>query len=201
LGVRTEATPSDCVETLRRLPAGRVLNDLDTGGYLVWSRIPVFADGRALLVYDREVFERWFIPGFSSPQGMLAAADAFGVTYGLALHRKSLGQMMMASPDWVPAFHGMECSLFVYRRAAPSFVQTGHPLLEEVRGVYDPAWMHRFYQAVLSTPQGRRKLDDALARVRRESPSTPVLPLVENTVDVLLSENAEAATKANAPAR
>src|SRR5262249_28081101 len=111
-GLATEMMPEDCVHVLSGLPRGRVLNDLDSGGYLIWRDIPVFADGRTLLVYDREHFERLFIPTFGSPDGMMAAANAFGVTYGLALQRKSLGQMMMSSPDFVPVFHGLECSLF-----------------------------------------------------------------------------------------
>lgn len=199
IGNRVEYTPEDCVNVLRTLPAGRVLNDLDTGGYLIWRGIPVFADGRALHSYTREHFERWFIPAFGSPQGMLAAADAFGVSYGLGLQRKSLGQMMMSSPDWIPVFHGMECSLFVRPAAAATVVRAGRPLLEEVRGVYQPDWMRRFYESVLATPAGRRNLEAALQRVRRESPTTPVLPVVEDTVRELLSERAASRAPGKAP--
>ena len=200
LGVRTESTPEDCVEVMKKLPPGRVLNDLDTGGYLIWRKVPVFADGRALVVYTRQLFERWFIPAFGSPQGMLVAANAFGVSYGLALQRKSLGQMMMASPDWIPVYHGRECSLFVRPAAALGVIRSGRPLLEEVRGVYEPNWMRKFYESVLSSPRGRERLEVRLRLVRRESPLTPILPIVDDTLETLRLEHFGQTHESNAGA-
>jgi tetratricopeptide (TPR) repeat protein len=104
----------------RHLDGGKVYNDFDIGGYLLWKEIPVFVDGRIAPYVGTEVLNDFFrIYG-----GRLELLDRYGIDwiylpYGRAGQVDAfnrLNRLIRASGQWALVYWD-DASLIYVRRA------------------------------------------------------------------------------------
>lgn len=103
LGLHGERFPSAAVAALREAGVRRVYNAYNYGGYLMWQRVPVLVDGRAITIYPPD-----FLEEFQAAYRDLAqfdrlaqsfACDAVLMPTGSAL-ASPLRSHLMASSRW-----------------------------------------------------------------------------------------------------
>ncbi len=169
LGV-DESFSEDVVEALRGHPTGKVMNNPEIGGWLMWHEVPVFVDGRTNVLYEDESFRRLIIDPVKDAKALEASAEAHDITYGVASLEAPLGKVMMSSRAWVPLFHGDTATLFV-RRARMGDLKG----LDELRALESPRWMVGWYRGVLGNAAGRERLRRAIVHTAKQNPDAPTL--------------------------
>ena len=178
LGTAPDRYPLETLDTLRRLPERRVVNDFSLGGYLIWEELPggVFMDGRTLVLYGDDFCRDVLGPLYADPGGPGRTARRFDADYVLAEWGSALYGLVTRSEEWIPLHHGIHSSLFVRAdRAADVGGIPGILLQPELRQLEDPPWMGAWFEAVLSDPARREALYAALEWTLARSPYSPVL--------------------------
>lgn len=94
-------TPTSAVDFVRRTGiTGNVLNSYDFGGFLIFSGIPTFIDGRTLLFGDT------FLQKYNEAANLIGADDSFGlldeykVSWTILEPTESLAKALARSPKW-----------------------------------------------------------------------------------------------------
>jgi hypothetical protein len=159
VGVEARMIPTETLDVLRALPAGRTIHDCTLGGYLIWQRIPVYCDGRTVALYREPDLERLFLPLYQGEAALENVSDRYDIHYGLARRASDFERALMRSRRWVPIAYDREHALFVRRVHATGLPV---PLLDELRYDPDPAWMRAWYDAAWSDPARRANLESAL---------------------------------------
>ncbi len=189
LGVVRDRFPYDTLETLRQLPARRLIHGFALGGFLIWNDGPwgVYCDGRTVALYREADVQRLFLPLLESAETLTAAADRWQAPYGLTQHSSHPHQWMMVSPEWVPIHLGLGTSLFVRRTALGALPPTVRPL-HLLRYTTAAEWTAGWYRGIVADPALRAQL---LAEVRvaaGTSPHSPVLARIVRVVQGLAPE-------------
>lgn len=108
--------PSQAVAYLDSFhPRGKVLNDYDWGGFLIWHtrRIPVFVDSRVDIFEYRGVFADYLdIMGLKNSQGLMKKYD---IRYVLYAREKPLASLLRDSPEWKILYEDGTAVLFERR--------------------------------------------------------------------------------------
>ncbi len=169
--------PHDTLATLKHLPPGRTLNSFGIGGYLIWNEIPegVFCDGRTFALYTNEIFDDEIMPTMRDEPSLEAVAERHDITYGLVSTGSLTYRLMMTSRSWTPVFHGESTSLFVRAIRQQIVIDSGRPLLPELRWDDEPGWSEGWYDGVLRNPSGAAYLARSIAQSNLEAPNNPVL--------------------------
>lgn len=158
LGVWSENAPEDALAALRRLPEGRVINDLVSGGYLIWHEVPVYVDGRSVALYDDAAVESLIVGPMRDPALLSAQVATWSPRYAFVRPDSALGQAVMTSTAWTPVFHGASTSVFVHRGDGAALAASGLAPLHEVRWVPHTPWVHDWYESVCASEAGRAAL-------------------------------------------
>jgi hypothetical protein len=161
--------PKQTFALLASLPAARTIHDCSFGGYLIWERVPVYCDGRAIALYTEDDVERLFVPLYSGGAALDAVADHFGVRYALARPDTDFERALMRDAAWVPLAFDRESTLFS-RRGAP-----GVQPLDDLRFVADAAWLDAFYGPRLADAAGRARVGEELTRAFTIALDSPTL--------------------------
>ena len=129
----------------KHLDGGKVYNDFDIGGYLLWQRIPVFVDGRIAPYAGTEVLDDFFrIYG-----GRLGLLDEYGVDWIILPYAKTsqtdaftrFNSHLKVDGGWALVYWDDACLIYVrragkyspvirqyeYRYANPAVFDFGHP--------------------------------------------------------------------------
>ncbi|MBI3893316.1 MAG: hypothetical protein HY303_17495, partial [Candidatus Wallbacteria bacterium] len=109
--------PSEAVDWLRReRPAGRLFNDYDFGGYLMFNlpEYPVFVDGR-VDVYSKHGAFADFLSVWHLVPDWERVLEARGVRVVLLEQRQSLAALLGASQNWREAHRDDVAVVFVKR--------------------------------------------------------------------------------------
>lgn len=182
-GVDPRPLPDDVLPTLSQLPEGRVLNNLELGGYLIWQETPVFIDGRTVALYSEEMFTANVVPTLESPEGLEAVADAWDIRYGLVSQSSAPYRNMSVSPLWVPVLHGQSASLFVRAAHLQSVLDAGVDPQQDVRWVDDPGFLEVFYGVVLADEARTQALYEDLEKATQRLPAPAVIGRVWRYVE------------------
>jgi hypothetical protein len=161
--------PKETLSLLATLPPGRVIHDCSLGGYLIWRRVPVYCDGRAIALYTESDIERLYLPLFAGGEALEAVSDRYDIRYGLARPDSDFERALTRSPEWIPLAYDRESSLFVRRRAM------ARSAIEPVRYLNDPAWLRAYYAPVISDDARRAALSEAIGRALAISSASPTL--------------------------
>lgn len=173
-GVDETEFTADAVEALAKLPPGRVLNNLEIGGYLSWHGVAPAIDGRTHVLFHGDDYERLVMAPARNAESLEVSARTLDVTYGLCTHTAPLCHLMMAQRAWVPLHHGRTMTLFARRERVPPGAG-----MDELRALPQLDWMRTWYREVLADPEARERLRGHILRVRREVPDARALKLVE----------------------
>jgi hypothetical protein len=175
-GVVRANFPYDTLETLRRLPVHRLINDFPIGGFLIWENGPwgVYCDGRTVALYDEEDVKNLIVPLFESAEALTASADRWDAPYGLTGNLSPPNQWMMVSPEWTPLHLGLGTSLFI-RSSHLAEVPPGIMPLHFLRYTEEERWMNGYYRGILESPSRRAELVRETAEAARMSPWSPLL--------------------------
>lgn len=110
--------PRGAVEYLRQHPvAGRMLNEYDWGGYLIWSLGPahkVFIDGRADIYEYGGVLSDYFRMINVEPDTLFLLRK-YGVKACLLKREAPLGTLLAALPGWEPVYTDELSVVFVHK--------------------------------------------------------------------------------------
>lgn len=174
--------PTDTLETLRRLPPARLMNDFPLGGYLIWEggddpARRVYIDGRTVALYGEEDVKRLFLPLEASSEALTQAADAWGAAYVLSQNKATSSDLLMTSAEWVPLHLGVGTSLFVRRTrldALPSSIKPLHLL----RWSHDDAWTRAWYSDITKNRGLLREAEAEFIAAARLSPDSPSLDII-----------------------
>jgi hypothetical protein len=163
VGPAPDAVPRQTLDLLRTLPAGHVMNDCTLGGWLIWQRIPVYCDGRAVALYTQADVERLFLPLYADAATIDAVADRFDIHYALARFDSTFQDTLMTAPSWVPLATDREHALFVRRRYLAELPRDVLPL-EQFRFTSDARWLDTWYAAVAADPARAARLEAEVVR-------------------------------------
>jgi len=163
VGAARDAVPRQTLDVLRALPAGRVMNDCSLGGWLIWQRIPVYCDGRAVALYTQADVERLFLPLYADAATIDAVADHFDIHYALTRFDSTFQDTLMRAPSWVPLAYDREHALFVRRRFVADLPRDVLPLAE-LRFANDARWLDAWYAAVAADPARADRLQAEVVR-------------------------------------
>jgi hypothetical protein len=121
-----EGFPTKAVSYLRDHPVeGKLLNDYDWGGYLIWSlgaQHKVFIDGRADIYEYGGVLADWFHMKLVGPN-TTSLLRKYGIEACLLERKTPLSTFLTASPDWERTYSDDLSAIFVRKRletSAPS---------------------------------------------------------------------------------
>ena len=97
--------------------AGKLFNDFDIGGYLLWKQIPVFVDGRIAPYFGTEVLN----DHHRIYQGNLALLDHYGIDWLMLPYAKTsqtdffdrFNRAIVASGRWVLVYWDDACLIYV----------------------------------------------------------------------------------------
>ena len=163
VGPAPDAVPRQTLDLMRRLPSGHVMNDCTLGGWLIWQRIPVYCDGRAVALYTQADVERLFLPLYADVATIDAVADRFDIHYALSRFDSTFQDTLMRSSSWVPLASDREHALFVRRRFVAELPRDVLPL-EELRFANDAPWLDAWYAAVAADPARTARLEAEVLR-------------------------------------
>ena len=106
-GTAARSNPIDAVQFTRDNGlSGNVYNDYDFGGYLIFSRIPTFIDGRAEL-YGRKFFNEYYSAAWQLSGGdLFKLLDEHKVTWTLMRPQSGGAVALDLSPGWACVFEG-----------------------------------------------------------------------------------------------
>lgn len=174
VGPADDAVPRETLDVARALPPGRIMNDCTLGGWLIWQRIPVYCDGRAVALYTPADVERLFLPLYGDAATVDAVADRYDIRYALARFDSDFERTLMRAPSsWLPLAYDREHSLFVRRRDAASLPRD-LVALDELRFAVDNGdtrgtrWLAAWYRAVAADPARVERLQaEVVAAVAR----------------------------------
>jgi hypothetical protein len=164
--------PKQTLALLRTLPPGLTIHDCSLGGYLIWQRIAVYCDGRAIALYSEEDVEQLFLPLYAGGAALEAVSDRYAVHYALARPDTDFERALMRSPAWVPLGFDRESTLFVRRALLPL---AGIEPLDDLRYVSDTPWLEAYYQARIADPAGFARFRQELRRAFAISSDSPTL--------------------------
>ncbi len=167
--------PKQTLALLRTLSPGRTIHDCSLGGYLIWERVPVYCDGRAIALYSEADVERLFLPLYEGGAALEAVSDRYAIHYALARPDTDFERALMRSPAWVPLAFDRESTLFVRRALLP---MDGVVPLDDLRYVSDTPWLEAYYQARISDPAGFARFRAELHRAFAISSESPTLRAV-----------------------
>jgi hypothetical protein len=167
--------PKQTLALLRTLPPGHTIHDCSLGGYLIWERVPVYCDGRAIALYSEADVERLFLPLYEGGAALERVSDRYAIHYALARPDTDFERALMRSPAWVPLGFDRESTLFVRRALLP---QDGVVPLDELRYVSDTPWLEAYYRAHISDPAGFARFRAELRRAVAISSDSPTLRAV-----------------------
>lgn len=99
------------------LGGGKLFNDFDIGGYLLWKQIPVFVDGRIAPYFGTEVLN----DHHRIYQGNLALLDHYGIDWLMLPYAKTsqtdffdrFNRVIVASGRWVLVYWDDACLIYV----------------------------------------------------------------------------------------
>jgi hypothetical protein len=175
VGPADGAVPVETLALLRRLPAGRVMNDCTLGGWLIWQQVPVYCDGRTVALYRQADIERLFLPLYADVATVDAVADRYDIHYALARFGSAFQDTLMRAPaSWVPLAYDREDALFVRRRFAAALPPDVLPL-DELRFANDARWLDPWYAAVAADPTRAARLEAQAARAVALCPASRTL--------------------------
>jgi hypothetical protein len=114
--------PVAAADRLAALPATRLFNAMDWGGYLAWRLAPrqrIFVDGRFQL-YPPEVYRDYFAIAAAEPgwAERLAAYDVDGLVLSRA-GQPALVRALADAPIWVSVYCDAEAAIYLPRGQAP----------------------------------------------------------------------------------
>ena len=168
------AVPTETLALLRRLPAGRVMNDCTSGGWLIWQRIPVYCDGRTVALYREADIRRLFLPLYGDARTIEGIADRFAIHYALARADSDFERTLMRSAAFVPLAYDREHALFIRRRFVATLPAEVLPL-DELRFANDPQWLDWWYAAVAADAARGSRLEAEVARAVALCPTSRTL--------------------------
>jgi hypothetical protein len=131
-----EGFPTKAVSYLRDHPVeGKLLNDSDWGGYLIWSfgaQHKVFIDGRADIYEYGGVLADWFHMKFVGPN-TASLLRKYGIEACLVERKSALSTFLGASPDWEQTYADELSAIFVRSRAASLSSSARRPALPDAQ--------------------------------------------------------------------
>jgi hypothetical protein len=105
--------PNGAVDYLRLAKLNKVFNSYDFGGYLIFSRIPTYADGRADL-YGDEFLRKYFEAlNLLDPQQSLRLLDDGKFDSAILRPSEPLAKLLEASASWRQAYGDQSAVVFV----------------------------------------------------------------------------------------
>lgn len=148
---------------------GRMFNEYDAGGYLIWRLWPerkVFVDGRSL-EYGPEVVRlalSWW-----QPRSWEELERRFRFDYALVRRHESgawIARNLDESADWVPAYWDDRASVYLRRTAgnAAAIRRHGYALIKPGRTNF------QYLEPALKSARERKRLLAELARASTEAP-------------------------------
>ena len=168
------AVPRETLDVLGALPAGRVMNDCTLGGWLIWQRIPVYCDGRAVALYTAADVERLFLPLYANDAAVDAVADRYDIHYALARFDSDFERTLMRAPSWLPLAYDREHSLFVRRRFAATLPRDV-VAFDELRFANDARWLDAWYGAIAADPARVDRLQSQVLAAVARCPTSRVV--------------------------
>jgi hypothetical protein len=99
-------------------PRGKVLNDYDFGGFLIYAGVPTFADGRSDLYGDEFLRPYFMFLHTPSDEGLRTLADKFDIEWTLFRADSAAAKFMDTRPDWTRVYKDDVAA--VHRRATPT---------------------------------------------------------------------------------
>jgi hypothetical protein len=84
------------------------------GGYLIWSGIPTFVDGRAELFGDAFLSKFFAATDFDLDSGF-AMLEEYKVTWAILIPTLGLAKALAHSPDWDEIYSDKYSAVFVRR--------------------------------------------------------------------------------------
>jgi hypothetical protein len=157
------AVPDETLALFRALPPARIMNDCTVGGWLIWQRIPVYCDGRAVALYRQDDVERLFLPLYANAATIDAVADRYDIHYALARFDSDFQSTLMRAPSWLPLGYDREHALFVRRRFAAGLPRDV-VALDELRFVNDARWLDAWYARIAADPPAVARLEAEVVR-------------------------------------
>jgi hypothetical protein len=110
------AAPRDAIEYVKRAQiSGRVLNDYDFGGYLIFSGIPTFIDGRTELYGDAFLRKYFDIINSVDPQGAFRLLDEYGIDWVILKPAVPLAKALQGSEIWSNVYSDDTSTIYVRR--------------------------------------------------------------------------------------
>ncbi|MGA8611913.1 MAG: hypothetical protein WB760_09405 [Xanthobacteraceae bacterium] len=107
--------PKAAIDFVRRANiTGNVLNSYNFGGYLIWSGIPTFIDGRAELFGDA-FLTKFFAASDSDTDSGFALLDEYKVSWVLLVPKLALAKALARSEDWNEVYSDEYAAVFVRR--------------------------------------------------------------------------------------
>jgi hypothetical protein len=94
--------------------SGNVFNSYNLGGYLIWSGIPTFVDGRAELFGDAFLSKFFAATDFDLDSGF-AMLEEYKVTWAILIPTLGLAKALAHSPDWDEIYSDKYSAVFVRR--------------------------------------------------------------------------------------
>ncbi len=174
VGPADDAVPRETLAMLHGLPPGRIMNDCTLGGWLIWQRIPVYCDGRAVALYRQADVERLFLPLYGNAATIDAVADRFDIHYALARFDSDFQDTLMRAPSWVPLAYDREHALFVRRRFVAGLPGDVVPL-EQLRFANDARWLDPWYAGIAVDPARADRLQAEVVRAVALCPTSRTL--------------------------
>ena len=110
------AAPRDAINYVKRAHiSGRVLNAYDFGGYLIFSGIPTFIDGRTELFGDAFLQKYFEIVGSVDPRGAFRLLDEYGIDWVILKPAMPLAKALQSSEIWSNVYSDDISTIFVRR--------------------------------------------------------------------------------------
>jgi len=119
-GSKERAYPVKGAEFLKNhLDGGKVFNDFDIGGYLLWAKVPVFVDGRIGPYFNTTVIQDHFkILG-----GKLELLDKYGIDWQILPYARSnltqeferYNKLLVSTGRWALVYWDDVCLIYVRR--------------------------------------------------------------------------------------
>ena len=117
IGPPANIAPAAAIDFVKRSNiTGNVFNNQQFGGYLIWSGIPVFIDGRLEVYGDAFVRKYAQTIGLADVANAFAVLDQYNVTWTLLNPYEPLVGALAQNPAWEKAYADADAVVFVRRR-------------------------------------------------------------------------------------
>ena len=96
--------PNQAIAILKQHRVSRVFNDYDFGGYLIWSGIPTFIDGRTELFGETFMVQHDEASSLTPPGILVKLLDAYRVEATLLYRTTPAAALLDHTPGWTQIY-------------------------------------------------------------------------------------------------